>query len=188
MRIIFFISFILFSGKLFAQSAMDTTRHTDSLSLNLSTFKPSDSLKFIFPTKEQTDSLGFLVPSTTNFITPSNNPGPIYLGVIPNCSLLNLRGDLFYLSTDSIPYCGQCVVLYDENKSSITYVNRYGLGDNFYAYYSQYLTVVDRVKIVSNYVGGKREGAREYYNEQGELVKTEFYNNGVLTETIYNIK
>lgn len=123
---------------------------------------------------------------------------PVYLSIyIPNCSELVKRNGLFYLGQDSLSYCGYCTVLQSGKINSITFYeyahSPFSLLDNTSTSVSQwsggYFTNEngEKVKIISGYKNGKRDGRREYFNTQGELYKIEIFKNGIPQSTC-NIK
>lgn len=175
------ILFAIFFGKGFTQTNPDSVQLQKSDSTGM--FILSDSLS----------PQNFLpkIPHYTSY-EPS-----VYLSVfIPHCTDLIKRDGLFYFDQDSLPYCGYCAVLQNEEKSSITYYeysnSPTSLTETLYSsrwnggyFTNENGTKVNKVKIISSYNNGQRDGRREYFDINGELYKIEIYKNGRLQSTHY---
>ena len=175
------ILFAIFIGTGFTQT------NPDSLQLQ----KSDSILMFMLP--DSLSSQFFL----SNIPHQNSDAAPVYLSVfIPNCTELIKRDGLFYLDQDSLPYCGYCAVLQNGEKSSVTYyeysnsptslketINTSRWNGGYFT--NEHGTKVNKVKIISSYNNGQRDGRREYYDINGELYKIEIYKNGKLQSTHY---
>lgn len=113
---------------------------------------------------------------------------------MPNCSELVKSEGLFYLGQDSLPYCGYCTVLYNSEKNPITYqypnpnIDFVDTSKTSQSNWSLGYFITkneDKIKIISSYKDGQRDGQREYYDINGKLYKIEIYKNGKLVSTDY---
>lgn len=172
------ILFAIFISAGFSQTNPDSLQLQKSDSTGVFLLSDSLSKQFFLPK----------IPHQTSYAEP------VYLSVfIPNCSDLKTRGGLFYLGQDSLPYCGYCAVLQYGEKSSITYYeyshSPTSLSEKLDTsqWSGGYFTNEkgSKVKIISSYKNGLRDGRREYYKINGELYKIEIYKNGRLVSTRY---
>ena len=156
--------FINFAQTLAAQSS-DTTKQ-DSVVLSPMTINPD--LVTIW------DSLGIVF----------NESGPWYQGEIPNCASLKKKENKWYRDQDTVPYCGKCIVYYNQNTPDISlfYVSQYT--NSFDIISSKYIRF-DQIKIISSYSNGKRDGERNYYDKKGNLIKTDIYSNGEIIKKFF---
>ena len=175
------ILFTIFISVGFSQSNLDSLQLQKSDSTWMFMLPDSLSAQFFQPN----------IPHHTSYSPPPNLRLMIF---IPNCSELVKREGLFYLGQDSLPYCGYCAVLYNGELNPITYQfpnpiidfvvttttpqSNWGRG-NFIAKNE------DKIKIISSYKDGQRDGQREYYDINGKLYKIEIYKNGKLDSTQY---
>ena len=179
MKTVLTLLFAIFIGTGFSQTNPDGLQSQKSDSTWR--FMLSDSLSlYFFPPK---------FPNQTSYAAH------VYLGLfIPNCADLIKREGLFYLGQDSLPYCGYCTVLYGNKKNSITYqypnpnIDFVDTSKTSQSNWSMGYFITrneDKVKIVSSYTYGKRNGQREYYDINGKLYKIEIYKNGKWVSTDY---
>lgn len=113
---------------------------------------------------------------------------------VPNCSELVNRNGLFYYGKDSLPYCGYCTVLQNGERHPITYVQPtpfeiisiIDTTKSIWILGNFITTGNEKIKIISSYSAGLRNGPREYYDVNGKLYKIEIYKNGKL-ESTHNI-
>ena len=178
------ILFAIYFGTGFTQTNPD----------NLQLQKSDSTGMFILP-----DSLSpqFFLPKSPN-LNPTSYKPSVYLSVfIPHCTDLIKRDELFYFDQDSLPYCGYCAVLQNGEKSSLTYYEYTYSPTSLYTetfrssrwnggyFVNENGTKVNKIKIISSYTYGQRDGQREYYDINGKLYKIEIYKNGKLLSTDY---
>ncbi|WP_341908191.1 hypothetical protein [Fluviicola taffensis] len=172
--------FAIFIGTGFSQ--------TDPDSLQLQ--KSDSTWMFMLP-----DSLSaqFFLPKIPHYTSYKHFDVPLMI-FMPNCADLIKREGLFYLGQDSLPYCGNCTVLYGSKKNPITYqypnpnIDFVDTSKTSQSNWSMGYFITkneDKVKIVSSYTYGKRDGHREYYDINGKLYKIEIYKNGKWVSTDY---
>jgi hypothetical protein len=172
------IFFAIFIGTGFSQTNPDSLQIQNSDSAWM--FMLTDSF-----------SAKYFLPNITHYTSYRRSALRMMI-FIPNCSELVKRDGLFYIGQDSLPYCGYCTVLYNGKKNPITYlypnIDFVGTKTTSQSNWStgDFITKnEDKIKIISSYRNGQRDGCREYYNIHGELYKTEIYKNGKLLATRY---
>lgn len=110
---------------------------------------------------------------------------------VPNCSeLIFMNSSWNY--PDSNLYCGACIVRYNNLKTGSQAQYPYFppcRGEPGYPDFNcigTLLSIEDMadLKILSFYENGKRHGARQYFDENGKQIKTEYYEMGKLVKTI----
>ena len=137
------------------------------------------------------DTLIVPVSSSDNFYLIGGPVPDVFRINVPTCSCLKLKNDKFYLENDTIPYYGACVLTNKPNNEYFSYEYPISSTDHLNGkYYISkffifYIGEPKYIKIISNYIDGKRNGNREYYDKSGKLIKTEVYDNGVLIKTMY---
>lgn len=182
---IYILVFVFFTTlEAFTQTSEDT----------LNKIHVNDSVLFSIP--EYPISVIEMLPelkytSQSGSLLSDNFFRPIY-DTLPNCSDLIKKSGLFYFKQDTLPYCGACVVLH--NRANHFVIAQY----NGILFYSSMLhppnesnwsnayfitQAKDKIKILSSYKNGKRDGPREYYYTNGKLYKKENYSNGVIQST-----
>lgn len=142
------------------------------------------------------DSLSFPLPDSLSISdTFSFEFSSFHEFVVPNCSQLYKKDGLWYwydISRSNTlywrAYCGTCVVKFDNDTTNTMGYEPYVPKASLYR--PPACPTLENysfgIRIVSNYIDGKRHGTRKYYDRMGGLIKTETYENGVLISTVYH--